>query len=122
MALQPGPYLLDHTDPCSSVGTLAIYALSLDEDAEDMGHSFGCDLQGLNTVKDPGFSCLVTPLCQPPKASDHQMRRKMTALWEAPEPFPNEQGIRTWIQSTTLPSGAVLAINTDDIGQILGNI
>lgn len=82
--------MLDHTDPCPSVGTLAIYALSLDEDAEDMGPSFVCDLQGINSVKDPGFSSVATPLCQPPKASDHQMRRKMTALWEALQPFPNE--------------------------------
>lgn len=81
-----------------------------------------CDLQGLNPGKDPGFSSAVTPLCQPPKTSDHQMRRKLTALWEALKPFPNEQGIRTWIRSTLLPSGAVLAINADDIGQILGKI
>lgn len=87
-----------------------------------MGPSFVCDLQGLNPVKDPGFSSVVTPLCQPPKAGGHQMRRKMTALWEALEPFPNQRGIRTWKRSTPLPSGAVLAINAGDIGQILGKI
>lgn len=106
--------MLDYTDPCPSADTLAIYVLSLDEDAEYM-----CDLQGLKPVKDPSFSSVVTPLCQPPKASDYQMRRKLTALWEALEPFSNEQGIRTWIQST---SAAVLAINTDDKGQKLGKI
>lgn len=33
-----------------------------------------------------------------------------------------QMSIRTWILSTLLPSGAVLAINADDIGQILGKI
>lgn len=50
-------------DLCPSAGALVLRALSLDEDADDMGPSSVCDLQGLNPVKDPGFSSVVTPLC-----------------------------------------------------------
>lgn len=38
-------------------------------------------------------------------------------LWEAVEPFPNEQGIKIRVRPALPPSGAVSAIKADNIGQ-----
>lgn len=51
-----GPRLCRLTDLCPSAGTLAICALSLAWDSENLGPSFVCGFKGLPPVKDLVFS------------------------------------------------------------------